>query len=174
MTRVIGIDPGSRRTGFGVIDVHRTKLTYVASGVIHLKEKIFSDRLKIIFDDLSGILDQYKPEQMSVEEVFFARDPRAALKLGQARGVALLAGVKFGIDIGEYSAKSIKLSVVGSGSADKRQVQLMVTTLLELSSPPPEDAADALAAAICHAHSMTTNLTLKGSLKNSYARGRNN
>ncbi|MAH74144.1 MAG: crossover junction endodeoxyribonuclease RuvC [Cellvibrionales bacterium TMED49] len=174
MTRVIGIDPGSRRTGFGIIDVDKTKLTYVASGIIHLKEKIFFNRLKIIFDDLSEVMDEYQPEHMSVEEVFFARDPRAALKLGQARGVALLAGVKFGIDIGEYSAKSIKLSVVGSGSADKRQVQLMVATLLKLSSPPPEDAADALATAICHAHSMATNLTLKGSLNNSYARGRNN
>ena len=174
MIRVIGIDPGSRRTGFGIIDVCKTKLTYVASGIIHLKQKFFFDRLRVIFDDLSEVMNHYKPEQMSVEEVFFARDPRAALKLGQARGVALLAGVKFGIDIGEYSAKSIKLSVVGSGSADKSQVQLMVATLLKLSSPPPEDAADALAAAICHAHSMTTNLNLKGSIDNSYARGRNN
>lgn len=154
MIRIIGIDPGSRRTGYGVVDKKGARVTYVASGVIRLPELDLSRRLKIIFDSLNELLEQYAPQQMAVEEVFFARDPRAALKLGQARGAAILAGVNNNLDVAEYSPRSVKQSVVGTGAASKKQVQAMVTQLLKLPGVPAEDAADALAIALCHAHSM--------------------
>ena len=171
MIRILGIDPGSRRTGYGVIDVAGTRIAYVSSGIIRLPEKSLPDRLKIIFDGVSEIIEQYKPQQMGIEEVFFAKDPRAALKLGQARGAAIVAGVNAGLDVGEYSARSVKQAVVGTGAADKKQVQMMITQLLKLPQSPSEDAADALAVAICHAHSKHTQDAL-GNAAKGYARGR--
>ena len=117
MIRILGIDPGSRRTGYGVIDVAGSRIAYVSSGIIRLPEKSLPDRLKIIFDGVSEVIEQYKPQQMGIEEVFFAKDPRAALKLGQARGAAIVAGVNAGLDVGEYSARSVKQAVVGTGAA---------------------------------------------------------
>lgn len=170
MIRIIGIDPGSRRTGYGVIDKRGSKVSYVTSGIIRLPDGALPPRLKIIFQSVTQILQEYEPHQMAVEEVFFARDPRAALKLGQARGAAILAGVNSDLPIGEYSARSVKQSVVGTGAANKQQVQAMVTQLLKLPGPPAEDAADALAIALCHAHSMR--MAPAVAQTTAYARGR--
>ena len=171
MTRIIGIDPGSRRTGYGIVDAVAGKVSYVTSGIIRLPEGSLPERLKIIFDGVSQIIGEYRPQQMGIEEVFFAKDPRAALKLGQARGAAIVAGVNAGLDVGEYSARSVKQAVVGTGAADKKQVQMMITQLLKLPQSPSEDAADALAVAICHAHSKHTQEAL-GHAAKGYARGR--
>ena len=160
MLRILGIDPGSRRTGYGLIDVLGSKISYVSSGIIRLPEKSLPERLKIIFDGVSEIVEQYKPHQMGIEEVFFAKDPRAALKLGHA-----------GLEVGEYSARSVKQAVVGTGGAEKGQVQMMITQILKLPASPSEDAADALAVAICHAHSLQSKAAL-GNLSTGYARGR--
>lgn len=172
MTRILGIDPGSRRTGYGVVDVSGSKMTYVTSGIIRLPERGLPERLKIIFDGVSEIILQYRPQHMAVEEVFLARNPSSALKLGQARGAAIVAGVNANLPVGEYSARTVKQSVVGTGSADKTQVQMMVMQLLKLSQSPAEDAADALAVAICHAHSMGTKSALAETKVKGYARGR--
>ena len=170
MTRILGIDPGSRRTGFGIIDAVGSKTQYVASGVIRLPTGDLPARLKVIFENVSELIDEYQPVEMAVEDVFFARDPRAALKLGQARGAAIVAGVRVELPVAEYSAKTVKQAVVGNGGAKKDQVQQMIMRLLKLPAPPQEDAADALAVAICHAHSMTHQLAVKG--VTGYARGR--
>lgn len=172
MTRIIGIDPGSRRTGYGVIDIVGSKVSYVTSGIIRLPEKSLPERLKIIFDGVSQIIEQYKPEQMAIEEVFLAHNPSSALKLGQARGAAIVAGGNAGLPVGEYSARSVKLAVVGTGSADKSQVQMMIVQLLRLSEAPAEDAADALAIAICHGHSLGAQTAFAGAGVKGYARGR--
>jgi crossover junction endodeoxyribonuclease RuvC len=172
MTRIIGIDPGSRRTGYGIIDITGANISYVSSGIIRLPEGGLPSRLKLIFDGISQLLDQYQPETMAVEDVFFARDPKAALKLGQARGAAIVAGVNAQLPLSEYSARSVKQAVVGTGAADKKQVQMMVTSLLKLAEAPAEDAADALAVAICHAHSMRTEKLLANHGLSNYARGR--
>ena len=156
MTRIIGIDPGSRRTGYGVIDIAGSKISYVTSGIVRLPEAGLPERLKIIFDGISQIIQQYQPEHMAIEEVFMSQNAGSALKLGQARGAAIVAGVNGGLPVGEYSARSIKQSVVGTGAADKSQVQMMIVQLLKLSESPAEDAADALAVAICHAHTCTS------------------
>lgn len=170
MTRILGIDPGSRRTGFGIIDAVGSKIQYVASGVIRLPTGELPARLKVIFENVSELIGEYQPVEMAIEDVFFARDPRAALKLGQARGAAIVAGVAAELPVAEYSAKTVKQAVVGNGGAKKDQVQQMIMRLLKLPAPPQEDAADALAVAICHAHSMTHQLAVKG--VTGYARGR--
>ena len=170
MIRILGIDPGSRRTGFGIVDSVGSKIQYVASGVIRLPTGELPARLKVIFENISELIGEYQPVEVAIEDVFFARDPRAALKLGQARGAAIVAGVTAGLPVAEYSAKTVKQAVVGNGGAKKDQVQQMIMRLLKLPAPPQEDAADALAVAICHAHSMTHQLAIKG--VSGYARGR--
>lgn len=170
MTRILGIDPGSRKTGFGIIDVDGALASYVSSGIIRLPESELPARLKVIFDSVGELIEQYKPELMAVEEVFLARDPRAALRLGQARGAAIVAGVDAGLPVAEYSARTVKQAVVGTGRATKEQVQHMVMRLLSLPAAPAEDAADALAVAICHAHSLTRHPELTAS--RGYSRGR--
>jgi len=170
MTRILGIDPGSRRTGFGIIDAVGSNTQYVASGVIRLPTGELPSRLKVIFENISELIGEYQPVELAIEDVFFARDPRAALKLGQARGAAIVAGVTAALPVAEYSAKTVKQAVVGNGGAKKDQVQQMIMRLLKLPAPPQEDAADALAVAICHAHSMTHQLAIKG--VSGYARGR--
>ncbi len=157
MALIIGIDPGSRKTGFGVIDAEGSKAVYVTSGIIRMPDKALPERLKIIFDSVSEIIAEYQPVEMAIEDVFFARDPRAALKLGQARGAAIVAGVTAGLPVGEYAARTVKQSVVGTGAATKEQVQHMVKQLLKLPGIPAEDAADGLAVALCHAQSLRTN-----------------
>jgi len=172
MTRIIGIDPGSRRTGYGIIDMVGAKVDYVTSGIIRLPEGSLPERLQLIFAGVSQLVTEYQPESMGIEDVFFARDPKAALKLGQARGAAILAGTNAKLPVSEYSPRSVKLAVVGTGAADKKQVQIMVTSLLKLPGEPSEDAADALAVAICHGHSMKSASRLAGAGLKGFARGR--
>jgi len=152
--RIIGIDPGSRNTGFGVIDTDGMRSRCVDSGCIRVASHPWPQRLGLIFDAISRVVADYDPHEMAVEQLIFARDPTAALKLGQARGAVLCAGLKGGVQVHEYSPKSVKLAVVGSGGAEKSQVQHMVRILLSLEAMPGEDEADALALALCHAHSM--------------------
>ena len=152
MTLILGIDPGSQKTGFGIIAQQGSRSEYVTSGVIRLPQAPLPERLKIIHDNIGEIVALHCPQELAIEEVFMARDAKAAIKLGQARGAAIVACVNEGMTVYEYAPKSIKQAVVGTGSADKLQVQHMVKTLLKLPAAPAEDAADALAAAICHAH----------------------
>ncbi len=169
MALIIGIDPGSRRTGYGVVAVSGARVTYVGSGVIRLPEVDLPARLGIIFAAVSELIATHRPTQMAIEEVFLARDPRAALRLGQARGAAVVAGVSAALPVAEYSARTVKKAVVGIGAATKEQVQHMVQRLLGLAAAPGEDASDALAVAICHAHTLGAPAALAGA---GYARGR--
>lgn len=149
--RILGIDPGSQRTGFGILDAAGAKLSYVASGVIRTPEGEFSDRLQEIFRCVRDLAAQYKPQEIAIERVFVNRNVDSALKLGQARGAAICGLVDCDGVVFEYAPRQIKLAVVGSGSAEKTQVQLMVKGLLKLQGTLAADAADALAAAVCHA-----------------------
>ena len=151
MTVILGIDPGSRKTGFGVIRVERNQAQYVSSGTIRLPVKeALGARLRVLFESLSEIIDTYQPTAASIESVFMAKSADSALKLGHARGAAMVACVTNELEVFEYAARQIKQSVVGTGAANKQQVQHMVTALLGLSAEPAEDAADGLAAALCH------------------------
>jgi len=149
--RVLGIDPGSQRTGFGVLDATGTRLTYVASGVIRTSQADFATRLCEIFRCMQTIVTQYQPHEIAIEKVFVNRNPDSALKLGQARGAAICGTAEAKADIYEYATRQIKQAVVGSGSAEKSQVQMMMRSILKLDGPVSADAADALAAAVCHA-----------------------
>ena len=155
MAVIIGIDPGSRITGYGLIKVEGNRYSYVASGCIRVQEREVPQRLVQIFSGLQQVIAQYNPSEGAIEQVFMHRNPNSALKLGQARGVAMASIALQGIEMGEYSARQIKQSVVGYGAASKEQVQHMVKTLLALSGTPQADAADALAVALCHAQSRT-------------------
>jgi len=149
--RVLGIDPGSQRTGFGVLDATGSCLRYVASGVIRTSQTDFAARLCEIFRCMQTVVAQYQPQQIAIEKVFVNRNPDSALKLGQARGAAICGTADANAEVFEYATRQIKQAVVGSGSAEKAQVQLMMRTLLKLDGPVAVDAADALAAAVCHA-----------------------
>ncbi len=149
--RVLGVDPGSQRTGFGVLDANGPRLAYVASGVIRAREESFAARLWEIYRGMLAIVEQYQPREVAIERVFVNRNPDSALKLGQARGAAICALADRGIDVYEYATREIKQAVVGAGGAEKPQVQLMMRSLLKLDGPVSADAADALAAAVCHA-----------------------
>lgn len=148
---MLGIDPGSQRTGFGVLDVTGSRLRYVASGVIRTSQAGFAARLCEIFRCMQTVVEQYQPQQIAIEKVFVNRNPDSALKLGQARGAAICGTADANAEVFEYATRQIKQAVVGSGSAEKAQVQLMMRTLLKLDGPVAVDAADALAAAVCHA-----------------------
>ncbi|OGI66212.1 MAG: crossover junction endodeoxyribonuclease RuvC [Candidatus Muproteobacteria bacterium RBG_16_60_9] len=151
--RVLGIDPGSRITGFGVVQMLRNgRLQYVASGCVRAPTAELAERLKAIYRGVDEIIATYQPTVLAAERIFMARNADSALKLGQARGAALCAGINAGLSVSEYSATEIKSTIVGRGRADKRQVQHMVRVLLDLDRAPPADAADALACAICHVH----------------------
>lgn len=154
--RILGIDPGSVLTGFGLVEWQGLQLKYVASGCIRVGNGAFPDRLKIIFQSLETILDQHLPDEVAVEKVFMARNPDSALKLGQARGAAIAAVVNRNLPVHEYTALQIKQATVGRGHAQKEQVQHMVQVLLQLPARPQADAADALACALCHAHTGQT------------------
>ena len=160
--RILGIDPGSRFTGFGVVDCSGDTSTYVASGTIRSPHGSFPDRLRKIFESVREIVEEYEPGIVSIESVFMARNAGSALKLGQARSAALCATFSADVDVFEYSPREIKLAVVGTGSATKEQVQHMIVSLLSLDGAPAADAADALAAAICHAHQRRLQSTLGG------------
>ena len=156
--RILGIDPGSRATGYGVIAKKGNRLYYVTCGVIRLGDRhMFSDRLKIIFDCLCEVIENHRPTVAAVEDVFVAANPRTALKLGHARGVAVLAALHKNLAVHDYTPRMVKQAVVGYGNADKMQVQQMVRVLLQLSAPPSSDAADALAVAMCHANQNVVN-----------------
>lgn len=171
MPLILGVDPGSLKTGFGIVNSVSSKLTYVASGVIRLQaEHSLPSRLKVIFESLNEIIDEYQPQELAIEQVFLAKNPNSALKLGQARGAAIVAAGFHDLPVSEYEAKKVKQSVVGTGAADKTQVQLMVKQLLKLNACPQEDAADALAVAICHIHSQQFAVQTARSLK--FRRGR--
>lgn len=149
---ILGIDPGLAIVGYGVIECKGNKYKALDYGCIITDSKsLFPERLKIIYDELSSIIDKYNPEDMAVEELFFNKNVKTAIKVGQARGVGVLAGINKGLGIYEYTPLQIKQSITGYGRADKRQIQNMVKLLLNLKEiPKPDDVADALAIAICH------------------------
>ncbi|HMK87852.1 MAG TPA: crossover junction endodeoxyribonuclease RuvC [Steroidobacteraceae bacterium] len=149
--RVLGIDPGSQCTGFGVVDATGPRLTYVASGVIRTPHGELATRLCEIFSCVRSVVAQYHPQEIAIERVFVNRNPDSALKLGQARGAAICGTADSHAEVFEYATRQIKQAVVGSGSAEKAQVQIMMRNLLKLEGPVAADAADALAAAVCHA-----------------------
>src|SRR3954468_9445819 len=154
MTRILGIDPGSQRTGVGVIDADQAgRHRHVFHAALSLLDNdTFPLRLKQIFDELCALIDEHRPEEVAIERVFMARNPDSALKLGQARGAAICAAVHMGLTVTEYAPKEIKQAVVGGGGADKAQIQHMVGVLLNISTKMQADAADALAVALTHAH----------------------
>jgi crossover junction endodeoxyribonuclease RuvC len=151
MALILGIDPGSRVTGYGIIKAVGNRQEYVASGCIKTTEKeSLPERLDVIFQGVSQIINEHVPNELAIERIFMSRSAESALKLGHARGVAIVAAVNQGLPVYEYEARKIKQAVVGSGAATKSQIQHMVMTLLNLPSRPQSDAADALAIAICH------------------------
>ena len=150
--RILGIDPGSRTTGFGVLDFTGDSAVYVASGTVSSANGSFPERLRQIFTAVSEIVVEYRPDVVAIESVFMHKNAGSALKLGQARSAALCATFGFDMDVYEYAPREIKLAIVGTGAAAKEQVQHMVISLLKLDAAPALDAADALAAALCHGH----------------------
>jgi len=154
MTRILGIDPGSQRTGIGIIDAdERGGSRHVFHSALQLLDnETFPLRLKQIFDDICALIAEHRPDEVAIEKVFMARNPDSALKLGQARGAAICAAVHSGLPVTEYAAKEIKQAVVGGGGADKAQIQHMIGVLLNISTKLQADAADALAVALTHAH----------------------
>ena len=161
MTRILGIDPGSRLTGFGVIDETATGYKYIASGCLRIKGDDFPLRLKQIFAGISDIVEQYQPGEMAIEQVFMHKNADSALKLGQARGAAICAVQLFDIPVFEYAARQVKQAVVGKGSADKLQVQQMVKILLGITGELQIDASDALGISLCHANYQQTHRRLQ-------------
>jgi len=154
--RILGIDPGSRITGYGVIDVRGQNYRYVASGCIRIKSENFPERLKEIYVGVDEVISEYQPSLAAVEQVFVKLNVGGALKLGQARGAAICACVMRSLDVGEYMPNQIKKAVVGRGHATKEQIQHMVMMQLNLTASPQSDAADALAIALCHAQTFRT------------------
>ncbi|MDX2422536.1 MAG: crossover junction endodeoxyribonuclease RuvC [Amphritea sp.] len=159
---ILGIDPGSRITGYGIINTVGAKNEYVASGCIRLKGDELAVRLAQIYAGVTQLIEQFCPQEMAIEQVFMARNPDSALKLGQARGVAIVAGANQGLEVAEYAARKVKQAVVGNGSAEKSQVQHMVRSILKLPGLPQADAADALAIALCHAHTRSSLIMMAG------------
>ena len=150
--RIIGIDPGLRNTGWGIVTSQGSRLSYVADGTIKSDATaLLADRLLQLYDQLTEVIGGYQPDEAAVEETFVNKDARATLKLGQARGIAMLVPAQAGLQVAEYAPNLVKKTVVGSGHADKHQIQAMVKILLPRCSPDSADSADALAIAICHA-----------------------
>ncbi len=161
MPVILGIDPGSNITGFGVIETAGNKYNYIASGSISTTKNHLSKQLREIFDGISVLISLHRPEEVAIEQVFIHANVNSALKLGQARGAAIVAVSEENIKIAEYSARQVKQAVVGYGNAEKAQVQHMVRLLLKLKNKPQADEADALAVAICHANSRGLSLRLQ-------------
>lgn len=154
--KILGIDPGSRITGYGIITKEGNRLIHVDNGAIFTDSaKDFPSRLERIFRNLNEVIETHRPDVVAVENIFFSNNVQSALKLGQARGAAIVAGVNAGLTVFEYTALQVKQAVVGNGKAAKQQVQQMIKVLLNLPEIAQEDASDALAVAICHAHSAT-------------------
>jgi len=148
--RILGIDPGSRVTGYGFVEYVNSGFTYIASGCIRTPKGALCERLGVIYASLDALILEFAPHEVAIEEVFMARNPQSALKLGQARGAAIAAVAIKKLSLSEYAARSVKKALTGTGGASKEQVQHMVKVILNLSETPAEDAADALAIAICH------------------------
>lgn len=164
--RVLGVDPGSRITGYGLVDQQGSRLLHVDNGAIFTDAAAdFPGRLKLIFEGICLVINQFQPDAVAVEDVFFSNNVRSALKLGQARGSAIAAAVHAGLPVFEYTASQVKNAVVGEGKAAKEQVQRMVKALLGLPEVAQADAADALAVAICHlnSHQMRTRIATSAS-----------
>jgi crossover junction endodeoxyribonuclease RuvC len=160
--RIIGIDPGLRRTGWGIIDTLGNSLRFVASGTVTSDGDMdLASRLCQLHDGLADVVHSYKPEEAAVEQTFVNKDAVATLKLGQARGIAMLVPARAGLPVSEYAPARVKSAIVGNGRADKQQIQHMVKVLLDLSDAPPADAADALAIALCHAHLRNTPIPMR-------------
>lgn len=152
MALILGIDPGSRVTGYGIVNATGNRLEYVTCGCIHLPSTEHPQRLKQIFDSLCQIIEQHSPQECAIEEVFLGKSVSSALKLGQARGSAIVACMHHDLPVAEYAPRKVKQALVGNGNADKTQVQHMIKVLLGVSGEVQADAADALAIAICHAN----------------------
>ncbi len=171
MAIILGIDPGSRITGYGVIRQQGSKFHYLGSGCIRTlgnkseSQVPLAERLRIIHDGVRELIQQFQPTVFVIEQVFYARSGDASLKLGQARGAAIVAAACAGLEVHEYLPRAVKLAVVGTGAADKAQVQHMVAKLLELPANPQADAADALAVALCHGHTAQSLLAMAGAVK---------
>ncbi len=171
MTLVMGVDPGSRITGYGLIrDIDR-RHQLVESGLIKAGDGDLVGRLAVIYDGLTEVIDRHQPTEMAIEKVFVARSADSALKLGQARGVAIVAAAHRGLKVSEYAARMVKQAVTGTGSASKAQIQHMVRALLRLTELPPSDAADALAIAICHLHTCEVEQRVAGAQRAAVAKG---
>jgi crossover junction endodeoxyribonuclease RuvC len=160
LTRILGIDPGSRITGYGVVESTPRGIRYLASGCIRIKSDEFPERLKQIFDGVSQVIELYRPEQMAIEQVFMHKNADSALKLGQARGAAICATLNRDLPVFEYAARQVKQALVGKGNADKLQVQHMVKILLSIQGDMQIDASDALAIGLCHSHYQETAMRL--------------
>ena len=160
--RILGIDPGSRLTGFGVLDFEADRASYVASGTVQSADGDFPDRLKRIFESISEIVAEFRPDAVAIESVFVHKNAGSALKLGHARSAAICATFETDVEVFEYAPREIKQAVVGTGAATKDQVQHMVVTILKLDGKPSGDAADALATALCHGHQRRLNSRLSG------------
>jgi crossover junction endodeoxyribonuclease RuvC len=161
--RILGLDPGSRRTGFGVIECRGNAVVALTHGCLNVAAAAPAARLRLIFEGLRALLSEHRPAEVAVERVFVSRNPDSALKLGQARGAALCA-IPAGVPVFEYAPRAIKLAVVGSGAAEKFQVAHMIRALLALAERPAADAADALAVAVCHAHARRLGALAQGAM----------
>ena len=171
MSIVLGVDPGSRKTGFGLVQSLGSATNYIASGVIRVNPDLsLPERLQTIFLHLTEVIERDQPTEMAIESVFMSKSAGSALKLGQARGAAIVAATSQGLSVSEYEARKVKQSVVGTGGADKLQVQHMVKTLLKLPKTPQEDAADALAVALCHVN--TQKFLISTAKSKGFRRGR--
>ncbi|MCB1670669.1 MAG: crossover junction endodeoxyribonuclease RuvC [Gammaproteobacteria bacterium] len=162
MALILGVDPGSRITGYGLINAAGSRLEYVDCGCIRTEAGPLPQRLQQIFDGLTTIIERYSPQQAAIEEVFMGRNAASALKLGQARGSAIIACLRHQLPLEEYSARKVKQAIVGRGAAEKHQVQHMVKALLGINQNLQEDAADALAIAICHANTQASLVRMAG------------
>jgi crossover junction endodeoxyribonuclease RuvC len=163
--RILGIDPGLRRTGWGLIEAEGNRLVYVACGSVETSDRAdLGTRLVAIHDGLTGVIAQYRPQEAAVEQTFVNSNAAATLKLGQARGIAMLVPSRSGIVVSEYAPTLVKKTIVGAGHGEKAQIRMMIGVLLPKAAPQSEDAADALAIAVCHAHHRTS-LVMKAQLK---------
>ena len=169
---ILGIDPGSQITGYGVISAQGNRVEYIASGCIRIAKASLPDKLNQVFQGIGQIIEQYQPQEVAIEQVFMAKNADSALKLGQARGVAIVAASNRGLEVHEYAARVVKQAVVGSGAADKAQVQSMVARILSLPGLPQVDASDGLAIALCHAYTQRGLIAMAGSRRSSGGRWR--
>lgn len=159
--RILGIDPGSRVTGYGVIDTDGMTSRHICSGCIRTENEDFSARLGEIFLGIQDVVRKERPDEVAIEQVFMARNPSSALKLGHARGAVVTAVVTKGLKVAEYSPRAVKKALVGTGTAEKQQVQHMINMLLGIKSKMALDESDALAIALCHAHNSVTRLRMR-------------